>query len=605
MYPRRESKIHTIPLSAEEFKNMASITGTEGNDTLKGTEGDDIILALGGDDTIIGSNGSDTIVGGDGTDLLDYSSLLGGITITQAPDGVSFIVKKSGGGQDTFSGIERLSNSFPNLNFIGTEAADTVRSVNVDYNTLTGGNDTIKTLGGNDRIIGSTGADVVDGGAGNDTLDFTGTTLSSSTTTNSLGPLGPIYLSTDGNLVTNRTNPRAIQYPGSLISTTLTSVETIIGDPTQSNTIEELYNTSSTTQRKEIDLSKNQLIAYDSSNNARIVNFQNFDNVNVVFGSSRIVGNDRDNIIKNGDGLRGPGRSDDLIIGSKGNDTLDGGNGKNVLDYSNLGRAVKVALGPRLADVVSYPGGPTFTQLFQNGTTDKGSFGKDKIVNFQTIIGATNKENTLDMTTSIDGASVDLNLATNSLKVNIPVIPNSYPTAQTYQYEIVNFVNAVGTKGNDTIVGANKNSKLTGSGGNDSITGGNKNDRITGSDSTARGVGEVDTLTGGGGKDKFILGDKNGAYYVGKGSNDYALITDFNLFQDSIDLGKLKNYSFALSGNNTIDLFSGKDVNTRDLVAKIQISGGISSIGSNSKSVMGNDASLNAITARIEIGSET
>jgi hypothetical protein len=75
---------------------------------------------------------------------------------------------------------------------------------------------------------------------------------------------------------------------------------------------------------------------------------------------------------------------------------------------------------------------------------------------------------------------------------------------------VTNFVNAIGIKNNDTIVGANVSGKLTG-GGNDTISGGNQNDRFTGTDSSARGVGEVDTLTGGSCKDKFILGDSQGA----------------------------------------------------------------------------------------------
>ena len=168
-------------------------------------------------------------------------------------------------------------------------------------------------------------------------------------------------------------------------------------------------------------------------------------------------------------------------------------------------------------------------------------------------------------------------MATNSLKLTS--IDNS-----VRQIEVVNFVNAIGTKGDDKIVGANKNSELTGGGGNDTITGGNKKDILTGTDSTARGVGEVDILTGGGGRDKFILGDTNGAYYVGKGNDDYATITDFNLFQDSISIGSLKDYSFAAGGNNTINLYSGKDVQTRDLVAKIQLAGGISTVNSNARS---------------------
>jgi hypothetical protein len=101
-----------------------------------------------------------------------------------------------------------------------------------------------------------------------------------------------------------------------------------------------------------------------------------------------------------------------------------------------------------------------------------------------------------------------------------------------------------------------------------------------------------------------VLGDKNGAYYVGKGANDYALITDFDLTQDSISIGSLKNYSFALEGKDTIDLYSSKDINTRDLIAKIQIAGGISTVSSNAKSALSPDASLNAFVGKLNIISD-
>jgi Ca2+-binding RTX toxin-like protein len=209
--------------------------------------------------------------------------------------------------------------------------------------------------------------------------------------------------------------------------------------------------------------------------------------------------------------------------------------------------------------------------------------------------------NEIDASGNADGYSLDLNLANNSLKIN-------NPNASPQQIEVTNFVNVIGTKSNDAIIGANKNSKLTGGGGNDTITGGTKNDRLTGTDPTARGVGEVDTLTGGGGKDKFVLGDKNGAYYVGKGSNDYALINDFNIFNDSLDLVKLKDYSFGLEGNNTINLFSGKDANTRDLIAKIKIAdaGNLiskgSSLSSKSSSILGeSNLNIDAIVAKLDI----
>lgn len=49
---------------------VATIVGTEGDDTLLGTPDDDVIVGLGGDDVIRGFDGEDFICGGNGRDLL-------------------------------------------------------------------------------------------------------------------------------------------------------------------------------------------------------------------------------------------------------------------------------------------------------------------------------------------------------------------------------------------------------------------------------------------------------------------------------------------------------------------------------------------------------
>ena len=73
------------------------------------------------------------------------------------------------------------------------------------------------------------------------------------------------------------------------------------------------------------------------------------------------------------------------------------------------------------------------------------------------------------------------------------------------------------------------------------ITGNDKNNILNGFEAIAKGVtyrGETrsindpalqqkDILTGGGGADTFLLGDASGTFYLEKGGNDYALITDF------------------------------------------------------------------------------
>jgi Ca2+-binding RTX toxin-like protein len=450
-------------------------------------------------------------------------------------------------------------------NITGTNGNDTL--------TGTAADDVIKGLNGNDIIIASDGNDIIDGGAGNDTVDY-----SSNGSFENQVQLG----SSDGSItVTHRQAIGSESFQDKLVN-----VETIIGRTQNKDSLSRnVLSFFGQNDSVEVDLSKNRVVYSSSSFGTKTVTVKNFSQiVTTGSGTFRIKGDDLDNNIES----FGPGKK--IIIGSKGNDTLAGVLNSTV-DYSNIGRTISL-------NVPGSFGTPPSGRVDSRLNIDKSDFGIDSINRFEKIIGANNKENTINASTAAFGAKLDVNLKNNSLNITIP---SNIFSERIEKYEVVNFVNVVGGQYNDNIVGGDKNSKLTGGGGNDTITGGSKNDRITGSDSTARGVGEVDTLTGGGGRDKFILGDNNGAYYVGKGKDDYATITDFNLFQDSISIGSLKNYSFSLEGNNTIDLYSGKDVNTRDLIAKIQIAGGISSVTSNSKSAISPDANLNALVSKINI----
>ena len=74
---------------------MATIDGTNGDDTLNGTSGDDSIHGLAGNDTISGNGGNDTIDGGDGNDFITAGS--GNDTIVTGA-GVDSVI--AGGGND-------------------------------------------------------------------------------------------------------------------------------------------------------------------------------------------------------------------------------------------------------------------------------------------------------------------------------------------------------------------------------------------------------------------------------------------------------------------------------------------------------------------------
>jgi RTX calcium-binding nonapeptide repeat (4 copies) len=402
-------------------------------------------------------------------------------------------------------------------------------TANVLYGTS--GDDELLGLGGNDRLVASGGNDILNGGDGTDIADYRN--LDENITLTSRGVLNKSGGGQDK----------------------LVEIETIWGNTNRINTID-ASSANGTGAGIDVDLSKDMLRVFIPSLGYRDVTVKNFSNIVGTDRSSRFVGNYRNNSITGGS-------SNDYIVGSRGADTLDGGGGFNTLDYSGLGRAVKIL--PR-------------------GKIEKSGFGTDITNNFSKIIGATNQTNTIDA--SSDDAStarLNVNLANNSLGINnIPV----RGVFISQQFEVVNFVNVIGSKNNDTIVGGNVASKLVGGGGSDTVSGGNQNDSITGTNRTARGVGEVDNLSGGGGSNKFILGDSRGAYYLGNGASDFAMINDFNLFTDSLDLGRLRDYSFDVEASGIIDLFSGSDVNTRDLIAKIQLANGAPALNRTAKSAM-------------------
>lgn len=458
----------------------------------------------------------------------------------------------------------------------GTEGIDTLQGTTSD--------DDIKALGGDDRIIGSLANDAIDGGAGIDTVDYSGTSASSF-----------VNFSKDGTLQVFRSNRKLDGNPDRLGEDKLTNVETIIASKSPSSNPLDYRNTIEvpTAPRgqynqplgplsdisMDVDLATNR-VTYSSPSTGitktfNVIGFQNIFGGDT--GKDRLGGDDGDNLIA----VRDAGGT---IVGSKGNDRLsDARYGKSAtIDYTNLDTDLKISgawrFSPRVyrdpdrayADIAIKKGSFGTDRL--NFNENENSYGQPITGNSQTFIGAANKENTFDASgrdkigSIVNEGKFNVNLANNSLNIGFK------NTDFSINYQLVNFKNFIGGKLDDTIVGGNNGGRLTGSGGSDTITGGSGNDVIIGASAGSRGVGEVDTLTGGGGKDKFFIGNANGAYYVGNGASDYALITDFNLFEDSLSIGNITDYSVASMGNNSIELYGGKDPNTRDLIAKIQLS---------------------------------
>jgi Ca2+-binding RTX toxin-like protein len=90
---------------------------------------------------------------------------------------------------------------------------------------------------------------------------------------------------------------------------------------------------------------------------------------------------------------------------------------------------------------------------------------------------------------------------------------------------------------------------------------------------TITGGGGLDTLTGGGGTDAFVIGDATGNAYGVDKDNTFALITDFTVGTDKLQLkGALANYTVD-SADSTQVLITSTDTSV-GLVAKINVASG-------------------------------
>ncbi|MEO1005422.1 MAG: family 16 glycosylhydrolase, partial [Cyanobacteria bacterium J06638_38] len=122
--------------------------------------------------------------------------------------------------------------------------------------------------------------------------------------------------------------------------------------------------------------------------------------------------------------------------------------------------------------------------------------------------------------------------------------------------------NLAGEAGNDRLIVA-INGFLDGGDGHDILTGGSGNNTLNGGagDDILQDGSGIDTFIGGSGSDRFILGTNSNLNYNVEGSNDYALITDFNLAEDVIQLTvNPSEYLLGIvDGNSELYLDSNSD----------------------------------------------
>ncbi|MEO1510576.1 MAG: hypothetical protein AAFU70_00735, partial [Planctomycetota bacterium] len=179
----------------------------------------------------------------------------------------------------------------------------------------------------------------------------------------------------------------------------------------------------------------------------------------------------------NDDVILGSGEGN-LFGGSAGNDVFDGRGGIDTLDYAGLGAAVT---------------------LRADGEIDKGALGTDLILGMETIIGDAGETNTIDATvTGPQSTALIVSLELGTLMVE------GVPGVGTLSFDVVNFVNVIGTANADTIGGDATDNRIAGAGGSDQLEGNGGDDAFvfqgddTGVDTVADfSDGDVLVLDGG------------------------------------------------------------------------------------------------------------
>ena len=227
------------------------------------------------------------------------------------------------------------------------------------------GNDIAKAGKGNDTIIGDRGDDIIDGGSGSaDVADYS--SLGAPITLLEMGQIFKLDFGTD----------------------ILLSIETVIGDASQSNSIDGVsdgaFFDNDNNASFNIDLSAERLTVNIASSNIgpfdiQVVNFNNVIGTNL---DDVIQGNAFANDLsgERGDDFLQGGKGRDTLTGGMGSDRLFGGNGKDTLwgnrgsDSLVGGNGDDVLQGGQGQDIIngtgSKFGASDFDQLFGGSNAD-------------------------------------------------------------------------------------------------------------------------------------------------------------------------------------------------------------------------------------------
>ncbi len=507
---------------------MATITGTQDNETLVGTNDGDLIDGLGGNDTLLGDAGADNIVGGSGDDFIDGGAgddFLGLVTGGLAgPDGLGNDTIFGGAGDDLY----RMS--------IATDGADLVDlGVGSDVVVVFQTTSTTPNTPGGDPLQGrdvrlTFDSAAVGNGSGNAAAG--GLAVSMQNEDNTGGLFGPMTRIDDEGTFFAR------------------GVVTTGGVPNP--TFDFRFDVRDSSGAV-IGLFTNVLLGTSGADRFDDTPLNPFTR---VFGTlatpSGINGTPNGNLYANGgagdDGIRGT-NGNDRLEGGAGNDTLIGGAGSDIIlggagnDRAELNASFEggdsIDLGDGTDVVAVTRGTPGMVRLtFTSSGVGNGDVNDtDGAGNVR--VQAENSDGTLDPFSAISRVE-DENIIFVAEQGATFDVRDTGGAARGDNFQVVVLGSAGGDSQGVAADRVNQNYYFNGGGGNDTI----------------RGANGADFLVGGAGDDTLV-GGEGANTYLGGGGNDLAL---GGTGTDSADMGDGNDRAFGNAGNDTLMGGAGDDL---------------------------------------------
>jgi Ca2+-binding RTX toxin-like protein len=574
------------------------LNGGDGNDDLSGGDGNDVLNGDAGDDELNGGVGNDTAVGGSGTDTYksDYSSRTTGLSMSfSSATGNGTIVVDTE--TDTLISIEKF------YDFKGTHFDDTiVGAIGSDLylRGMTGndyifgdaggdwiyggdGDDTLEGGVGNDVLYGEAGNDILNGGDGNDDLsggdgnDLLNGDAGDDELNGGVGndtAVGGSGTDTYKNDYSSRTTGLSMSFSSATGNGTIvvdTETDTLIS-------IEKFYDFKGT--------SFDDTIVGAIGSDLYLRGLAGNDYIFGDAGGDWIYGGDGDDTLNGGadnDQLRGEAGNDILDTGL-GSDYVDGGTDIDIMkvDYSLLkANIITTMTNSRSGTVSTNTNSVNFVNIEKFSLT--GGSGNDVFFggDFEDTLKGGPGDDYLNGGGGLDilqgGLGDDVyitdepgdmvseyaNEGIDSIKTAVSNSIEGLANIENVSLTGTNNVNATGNGLNNKLIGNGSHNILTGKAGDDTLEGGGGDDSLNGDEGddylvgvnpkdSSPGIDEIDIYKGGAGADIFILGDATKTYYDDSnnstnGKLDFALIKEFNILEDKIQLFGLRDNYLLLS----------------------------------------------------------